>query len=64
MNDPLAGPETGQLQKRSPIKRWAILVSGAALLALVVFIFPPAAAPVGVALATLEILHRMTRQSR
>ena len=50
--------------KRSRTKRWALLIGGVTALALAVFLYPPAAAPVGVGLAAFEILHRMTRQSK
>jgi uncharacterized membrane protein HdeD (DUF308 family) len=49
---------------RSRLTRWTLLIGGVAILAGVVLLYPPAAAPIGVGLAAFEILYRATRRSK
>ncbi|WP_433332063.1 hypothetical protein [Spirillospora sp. CA-294931] len=54
---PRASPRNGW-------KRPAAILTGAGVLAIAVLAHPEAAAPVGVGLAAIEILHRVTRRTR
>jgi hypothetical protein len=54
---------TGFERRQRILWRTAFLGAGAAATALAAFFYPPAASAIGLGLATLEILNRMTQRA-